>query len=238
MCSQEAGRDAGGRLRVGVGHVLELFGRLDAGVRSRGRWSGTRRASADRGSRARCCKARVSSRTKSRIDRCCSRRSLRFLPRSAGEPAPKSRSKTKRGIGLGSHRQRWGCPRQVELVGARIAGIAVARTSARRRRSVPARETGSGGRSALAATWSTETPAWMSAPAVFLTRTPVRNVPLARAWSPGPSMPPVALSWSRPPRDLDLALEPLQRLQGPESARSLSLPSWATSDFWLTPLGT
>ena len=40
-----------------------------------------------------------------------------------------------------------------------------------------------------AATWSTETPARMSAPAVFLTRTPVRKQPLARAWSPGPSGP-------------------------------------------------
>src|SRR5689334_17694664 len=34
-----------------------------------------------------------------------------------------------------------------------------------------------------------ETPALMSEPAVFLTRTAVRNVPPARAWSPAPSLP-------------------------------------------------
>ena len=45
----------------------------------------------------------------------------------------------------------------------------------------------------LAATWSMEMPARMSAPWVLRTRTPVRNVPPARPWSPAPSGPGVAL---------------------------------------------
>ena len=53
----------------------------------------------------------------------------------------------------------------------------------------------------LATTWSMETPAWMSAPAVFLTRTPVRNVPLAAGVVAGAvGAGASALRWSRPPR--------------------------------------
>ena len=64
------------------------------------------------------------------------------------------------------------------------------------------------------ATWSMETPAWMSRRRVFLTRTPVRNVPLARAWSPAPSGPGRRrLTWSRPPRTWTWSLTRLQRLQ-------------------------
>ena len=40
---------------------------------------------------------------------------------------------------------------------------------------------------ARAAIWSIDTPARMSAPAVFFGCTPVRNAPAARAWSPAPS---------------------------------------------------
>ena len=46
-----------------------------------------------------------------------------------------------------------------------------------------------------AITWSIETPARMSV-ALFLSRTPVRNVPLPRAWSPAPSGPASAVLWS------------------------------------------
>src|SRR3954468_22669829 len=43
-----------------------------------------------------------------------------------------------------------------------------------------------------------DTPALMSDPAVFLTRTAVRNVPPARAWSPAPSAPASAERSVRP----------------------------------------
>ena len=63
-----------------------------------------------------------------------------------------------------------------------------------------------------AITWSIETPARMSV-ALFLRRTPVRNVPLPRAWSPAPSGPPVGRLVVQAAEDLDQALERLQRLE-------------------------
>ena len=58
----------------------------------------------------------------------------------------------------------------------------------------PARATGTGsaGRSAARSTGRIETPARMSV-ALFFSRTPVKNVPLPRAWSPAPSGPPLAV---------------------------------------------
>src|ERR671933_2704234 len=50
-----------------------------------------------------------------------------------------------------------------------------------------------------ASTWSMETPAWMRV-ALLLSRTPVRNVPLPRAWSPAPSGPGSAVRWFNSPR--------------------------------------
>ena len=69
----------------------------------------------------------MSSRTKSRIDRCCSRRSSRFLRRSRGRAGTEEPLEHQPRIGLGRHRDRGVAPRQVELVGTGIAGIAVAR---------------------------------------------------------------------------------------------------------------
>ena len=51
--------------------------------------------------------------------------------------------------------------------------------------------------------------------ALLFRRTPVRNVPLPRAWSPPPSGPPSAVWWFRPPRTWTCALERLERLEGP-----------------------
>ena len=66
----------------------------------------------------------------------------------------------------------------------------------------------------LAITWSMETPARMSV-ALFFRRTPVRNVPLPRAWSPAPSGPAVGRLMVQAAEDLDQALERLQRLERP-----------------------
>ena len=57
----------------------------------------------------------------------------------------------------------------------------------------------------LAITWSMETPAWMSV-ALFFRRTPVRNVPLPRAWSPAPSGPAVGRLVVEAAEDLDQVL--------------------------------
>ena len=51
--------------------------------------------------------------------------------------------------------------------------------------------------------------------ALFFRRTPVRNVPLPRAWSPAPSGPPIGRAMVQAAHDLDLALDRLQRLEGP-----------------------
>ncbi len=77
----------------------------------------------------------------------------------------------------------------------------------------------------------------MSAPAVFLTRTPVRNVAQARAWSPGPSFPPKAFCWSSPEMtwiwSRSRAIGCIVRLS------SNSFPSFfGHQNDWLTPLGT
>ena len=64
-----------------------------------------------------------------------------------------------------------------------------------------------------AMTWSMEMPAWMSV-ALFFTRTPVRKVPLARAWSPPPSFSGLALRSSSPPRIWRFLRRGCQRLQG------------------------
>ena len=53
----------------------------------------------------------------------------------------------------------------------------------------------------LAASWSADDPAWKFAPAVFFTW-PVRNDPLARAWSPAPSPLGRALSHVSPPKTI------------------------------------
>ena len=50
----------------------------------------------------------------------------------------------------------------------------------------------------LAASWSTDIPFLILAPAVFFAWQPVRNVALALAWSPPPSPFAFALSWSSP----------------------------------------
>ena len=70
-----------------------------------------------------------------------------------------------------------------------------------------------------AITWSMETPARMSV-ALLFRRTPVRNVPLPRAWSPAPSGPGFGRLVVEAAEDLDQALERLQRLEGPARAGS------------------
>jgi len=87
-----------------------------------------------------------------------------------------------------------------------------------------------------AATWSADTPAWMSAPDVLRAWVPVRKVVMARAWSPPPS--PLALAF--------LCARPVSTLHWPrrlESGSSVdgslkSLPSvvGVQSGMW-TPLG-
>ena len=57
----------------------------------------------------------------------------------------------------------------------------------------------------LAITWSMEMPARMSV-ALFFRRTPVRKVPLPRAWSPPPSGPRFGRLVVEAAEDLDVAL--------------------------------
>src|SRR6185436_12775518 len=52
--------------------------------------------------------------------------------------------------------------------------------------------------SSRAAIWSAETPSWKSAPPVLYGWTPVRNVAVARAWSPGPSPSARPVTCARP----------------------------------------
>ena len=121
-------------------------------------------------SRARRCRSRASSSTKSRIDCCCSWRRLEV--RSALARASRRRRGARRraaGWAPGAIGVVGELPGEVVLVGAGVAGVAVARTCGRASQA----SSSEGNRREVADLLGdrpgrSEMPAWMSAPAVFL----------------------------------------------------------------------
>ena len=114
--------------RRGRGRVADLLGLLDAGLDL----ADAGQVLVELGPVLRVARApwrsRASSRTKSRIDFCCSAGgSRKFFRRSPAGPEPKRRSKTRPGVGLGGHRGGRGPPRHVPVVGARVPRVAPAR---------------------------------------------------------------------------------------------------------------
>ena len=107
-------------------------------------------------------------------------------PRRWSPLPPKRRSKTTRGVVLHRQRRRLAQPVQRVGVDATVAGVARAERLLGVERELQRRELRLLRELARREIWSIETPARMSAPAVFLGCTPVRNAPAARAWSPAP----------------------------------------------------
>jgi hypothetical protein len=114
---------------------------------------------------------------------------LRALPRRSAAEEP---FENEARVAFRGKRRRGSAPGEVELVRA-----GVAESHAPERRTLSQVSSSEGKRVcspiARARTWSIDTPARMSV-ALFLTRTPVKKVPFARAWSPAPSGPGVALT--------------------------------------------
>ena len=88
-----------------------------------------------------------------------------------------------------------------------------------------------------ATAWSIEMPTWMSALSVLRARAPVRNVALARAWSPPPSLPGRGVFVIEAADDLETGLQRGQRFHGLAEGEIRARSTIGHQLGWCAPLG-
>ena len=139
-------------------------------------------------------------------------------------------------IGLGRHGQRGRAPRQVELVGARIAGVAVARlphaVAGQLQRGEPREVADPLGRHLVDRDAGVDVGA-----GGLLDPDAGQERPAGPRMVAGAVLAADGVELVQPAEDLDLVLDLLQRLQGPVELEVLPLP-FGPPVTWMTPLGT